>query len=71
MLMLVVGFLTIVSEWDNIDCPPGKLIRYLFTFPIFMLTYVPIAVAAMFKKVTWTPITHSVTKSIDDFANNE
>ena len=66
MLMFVVGFITVVTEWDVINCPPGKIIKYLFTFPIFMLTYVPIAIVAMFKKVEWTPIKHSVTKTIDD-----
>ncbi len=66
MLLLVVGFITLITEWDVIDCPPDRMIRYLFTFPLFMLTYAPIAIVAMFKKVEWTPIQHSVTKSIDD-----
>ncbi len=66
MLMFVVGFITVVTEWDSINCPPGKIVKYLFTFPIFMLTYVPIAIAAMFKKVEWTPIKHNVEMSIDD-----
>lgn len=66
MLIFVVGFITLVTEWDVIDCPPKKTIKYLFSFPIFMLTYAPIAVAALFKKVEWTPIQHSISKSIDD-----
>lgn len=66
MLMFIVGFITVVTEWDNINCPPGKTIKYLFLFPIFMLTYAPIAIAAIFKKVEWTPISHTVTKTIDD-----
>ncbi len=66
MLIFVVGFITLVTEWDVIDCPPKKTIKYLFSFPIFMLTYAPIAVAALFQKVEWTPIQHSVSKSIDE-----
>lgn len=66
MLIFVVGFITLMTEWDVIDCPPNRMIKYLFTFPIFMLTYAPIAITALFKKVEWTPIAHSVTKSIDD-----
>ena len=66
MLIFVVGFITLVTEWDVIDCPPKKTIKYLFSFPVFMLTYAPIAVAALFKKVEWTPIQHSISKSIDD-----
>ena len=41
-------------------------IRTMFTFPLFMFTYVPIAVVALFKKVEWTPIEHTVVKSIED-----
>ncbi len=71
LFMLVVGFITLVTEWDVIGCPSHKKIKHLFTFPIFMITYVPIAVAAFFKKVEWTPITHSVTTTIDDIEKNE
>ncbi len=71
MLIFVVGFITLITEWEVIDCPPGKMIKYLFTFPIFMLSYCPIAIAAIFKKVEWTPIKHSVTKSIDEVQANE
>lgn len=66
-LMFVVGFITLVTEGHVIDCPQGKKIKYLFTFPLFMLTYIPIAIAALFQQVEWTPIEHSVSKSIDDF----
>ena len=31
---------------------------YLFTFPIFMFTYVPISAVALVKKVEWKPIYH-------------
>lgn len=61
-----VGLLTTITEWKRIDCPNGKKILYLFTFPLFMFTYVPIAIAALFKKVKWDPIAHNVTKKIDD-----
>ncbi len=66
LFIFIIGFITIITEWDNIDCPPRKIIKYLFTFPLFMLTYAPIAIEALFKKVEWTPIKHSVTKTIDD-----
>ncbi|MBR2901293.1 MAG: glycosyltransferase family 2 protein [Clostridia bacterium] len=71
MLIFVVGFITVITEWDVIDCPPKKMIKYLFTFPIFMLSYAPIAIAALFKKVEWTPIQHSVTMSIDEMTREE
>ncbi len=68
--VFLVGLLTTITEWKRIDCSAGKKILYLFTFPVFMFTYVPIAIAALFKKVKWEPIKHSVTKNIEDMGNN-
>ena len=67
MLLFIVGFITVITEWDSISCTPGERIKYLFTFPLFMLTYAPIGIAAIFKrKVAWDPIKHSVETSIED-----
>jgi len=71
MLVFIVGFITLITEWEVIDAPPKKRIKYLFSFPIFMLSYAPIAVVALFKKVEWTPIEHKVTLSIDDIKKDE
>ena len=60
------GLLTTITEWNQIHCSAGKKIFYTFTFPIFIFTYIPIAIVALFKKVEWTPITHSVVKSIEE-----
>ncbi len=57
--LLFFGAITVVSEWKNIYCSNPKKILYLFTFPVFMFTYMPIAVAALFKNVTWEPIRHT------------
>ena len=62
--LFMFGLLTTFTEWKRIHCHWRKKIIYLFTFPVFMLTYVPIGVVAMFKKVTWTPINHSIIKSV-------
>ena len=53
------GLVTIITEWKQIYCSAPKKVLYLFTFPVFMFTYVPIAVAAIFRKVTWKPIQHT------------
>ena len=67
MLLFIVGFITVITEWDSISCTSGERIKYLFTFPLFMLTYAPIGIAAIFKrKVAWDPIKHSVETSIED-----
>ncbi len=66
VFMLAVGFITLVTEWSEIRCTAWRKVFHLFTFPLFMMTYMPIAIAAVFKRVEWTPIAHTVTTTIDD-----
>ncbi len=66
LMMLMVGTVACISEWKEIRSPAWKKILYCFTFPLFMFTYVPIAITAIFSKVEWKPIKHGDTKSIDD-----
>ena len=49
LFMFMFGALTTFTEWDNIRSTTAKKIKYLFTFPFFMLTYIPIALVALFK----------------------
>lgn len=65
-ILFILGLITIITEWEKIHCPSSKKIVYLFTFPIFMFTYLPIAIVALFKKVEWTPIAHTCVKSIEN-----
>ena len=60
------GLVTGITEWKKIHASTARKIFSFFTFPLFMATYLPISVAALFKKVEWKPIKHSVAKSIDD-----
>lgn len=70
-LLYVMGIVTIVTEWKNIKCNKKNVIKYSFTFPLFMLSYIPISVAALFKKVHWAPIEHSVIKkSVSDITDD-
>ena len=61
-----LGLLTASAEWKQIHCSTRKKILYLFSFPVFMATYIPISVVAMFSKVTWKPIPHTVVKKVTD-----
>lgn len=65
-IMFLMGLITIISEWKRIHTSAGKKIGYLFLFPIFMYTYIPISVIALFKKVTWEPILHTRSRSLDE-----
>ncbi|MBQ6453517.1 MAG: glycosyltransferase family 2 protein [Coriobacteriales bacterium] len=67
-MMLVYAVLVNITERKNIHCPLGKRIEYILTFPFFMITYIPIAVCALFKKVEWKPIAHTVSKSVAEIA---
>lgn len=66
LLMFSIGFITLVTEWNKILAPANKKIKSLFTFPLFMITYVPISLVALIKKVEWKPIAHSISKSVEE-----
>ena len=57
-MLFVLGFITLITEWKHIYCPKWKAILHTFTFPIFMLSYLPISLVALFSKVEWKPIQH-------------
>ena len=65
-VMFLMGLVTLVSEWKKIHTTTGRKIGFLFMFPIFMYTYIPISVIALFKPVKWEQIHHTRSKSIDD-----
>lgn len=65
-MFFVLGMMTTITEWDRIHASSAVKIRSLFTFPLFMFTYFPIAVIAMVKKVEWKPIAHTVVRTVDE-----
>lgn len=65
-IMYFLGLVTTITEWKNIHCGIFKKVLYTFTFPIFLATYIPISVVALFKNVSWEPIEHSCSISIED-----
>lgn len=66
LVVYILGLLTTISEWDQIKTTAKKKIFYTFTFPVFIFTYVPISIVALFRKIEWKPITHSITKTIEE-----
>lgn len=56
--LFLYGTLTVISEWKRIHAPTLKKLMYIPAFPIFMATYIPIAVVALFRQVKWKPIRH-------------
>ncbi|WP_343208923.1 glycosyltransferase family 2 protein [Anaerolentibacter hominis] len=64
--LFMFGAITTATEWKRIYCSPVKKLAYMFTFPIFIFTYVPIAIAALFKPVQWEPVHHSISKNVNE-----
>lgn len=63
----IFGFVLTISEWKHIKASAFKKILYMFTFPLFMFSFIPIAFVALFKReVEWKPIVHEATVSMDD-----
>lgn len=67
--MLFFGALTAITERRNIHASTAMVVRSVFTFPLFMLTYIPIAIAALFcKKCQWKPIRHTISVDAKKFS---
>lgn len=62
--LIVVGGLTILMESKRIHTTTWKKWKNLWLFPVFMMTYLPITIQAIFAKVKWTPIKHYSTEEI-------
>ena len=63
----VLCLITTISERKSIYARKRwRIITNLFTFPIFMMTYIPINVVALFKKVEWVPTKHDIAVNFDD-----
>lgn len=70
-MLFVIAVLVCITEWKKIHTSWWKKILYIFTFPLFMLTYIPISVVALFKKVEWEPIVHTECVSIDELEDED
>lgn len=66
LILFILGLITTITEWKQINAKTFNKIKYMFTFPLFIFTYVPISIVALYKKIEWKPITHSIVKSIEE-----
>ncbi len=72
MMLFAIGFITMLTERKRIHTGRWKKIKYLFTFPIFLFTYMPISLVAIFKHVEWEPTRHhGPTVSVDKIETNK
>lgn len=66
--LLLCAWIFVFKARKRIDMPWYKKILYSFTFPIIFLIGIPLWAIAMFKKVRWTKIPHTVSKSINEMS---
>ena len=68
-VLFVFSLMLTISEWKRLRAHPMKKILFMFSFPIYMFTFIPICFLAIFKRtVKWTPIIHENKVSMDDLA---
>lgn len=66
LTFFMMGLTTTITEIKHIHClQKWRIVTNLFTFPLFMFTYIPLAVAALFLKVDWVPTPHDVSVTLD------
>jgi hypothetical protein len=65
VILLIQSIVATATEWKKIHTHPMKKLLYAFTFPFFILTFIPICFIAIFKKVEWKPIRHTSLDSDD------
>lgn len=63
LFMMFLATLTIVVERKHIGATNKELFAYVLSFPIYMLSYVPISFQAVFSKAQWKPIEHHGSES--------
>ncbi len=63
-ILYIIGMTTTITQWNMIHAKTINKIFYTFTFPLFMMTYIPISIAALFKKVEWKPIVHTYSATL-------
>ena len=63
--LFLIAVLILATEWKRIHATTEQKIKSAFTFPLFMFTFVPISVTAVFRKFQWEPIAHTVAISAE------
>ena len=67
-IVFLDGVITTIVEWKRIKTKNIIKIKYIFTYPILILCYIPIIFISLFKKnIIWKNIEHDDGKSIKEF----
>lgn len=60
------GMLILISERKRAKTTFWQKIGFSLMFPVFMLSYFPISIVALFKKVKWKQIPHVDSRTVED-----
>lgn len=60
--------IVVIRKHRSIPLPLGRQILYCLTFPLFMATFLPLSFVALFKKVQWKKVPHTVNARIEEIA---
>lgn len=69
--LFAFGAVTLMTEQKQIHCSRVRQVLYLFLFPVFIFTYIPMAVVALRKNVTWKHIPHSILCTADQICEKK
>ena len=58
LILMLLAALTCFAERDKIDATNKELFAFVLSFPVYMLSYIPISFVAIFSKPQWKPIAH-------------
>lgn len=65
--LFAMGVLIVLLEWKHIKASAKDKLLFTITYPVFMFTFVPISVTALFRRVQWDPIKHKKAESVEEF----
>ncbi|MCI1902159.1 MAG: glycosyltransferase family 2 protein [Bifidobacteriaceae bacterium] len=65
LLAMALAAITVIAERTKIGATNKELVAYCLSFPVYMLSTVPIAFAAIFSKPEWKPIVHKGQKQME------
>jgi len=68
--VFVMGALVLITEWKRMRATWQQKLKAMFVFPLFLLTYIPIAAIALFRKFDWPPIEHTVAVGVDSLQDH-
>ena len=66
IMFFLLGAYTTATEWRHICTTALRKLGYLFTFPFFLMTYLPVGIASLFYDPGWKPIYHGACRTREE-----